>query len=113
MYRLACHLAGGSYVAYWFGIFYPLFYLFDTITNVPYEALGPEISDSYEERSRIFFTAKMFNMLGPPPKPAAVCMCGLTSSTILEKSVNTIVLLLLRSILAVEQACWWPLRLLR
>ena len=28
---------------YWFGVFYVLFYLLDTFTNVPYEALGPEM----------------------------------------------------------------------
>ena len=32
--------------------------------QVPYESLGPELSDSYEERSRIFFVAKLCNMAG-------------------------------------------------
>lgn len=50
--------------AYWFGFFYTLFYLADTFTNVPYEAMGPELSDSYEERSRVFFVQKLFNFLG-------------------------------------------------
>ncbi|KAK9837735.1 hypothetical protein WJX74_003939 [Apatococcus lobatus] len=52
------------YAAFWFGIFYTAFYLADTVTNVPYEALGPELSDSYDERSRIYFVHKFFNMLG-------------------------------------------------
>ena len=56
--------AGSSGIAYWFGTFYTVFYLFDTLSNVPYESLGPELSDSYDERSRIFFIAKVFNFLG-------------------------------------------------
>ena len=53
-----------STVGYWFGIFYTIFYLSDTFTNVPYEALGPELSDNYEERNALFFTTKIFNFLG-------------------------------------------------
>ena len=48
----------------WFAVFYPTFYLADTYSNVPYEALGPELSDDYHERNKIFFTAKIFNFLG-------------------------------------------------
>lgn len=55
---------GSTGIAYWFGTFYTVFYLFDTLSNVPYESLGPELSDSYDERSRIFFIAKVFNFLG-------------------------------------------------
>lgn len=50
--------------AYWFGVFYVLFYFSDTYCNVPYEALGPELTDSYEERNSLFFSAKTFNFLG-------------------------------------------------
>lgn len=60
---IAC-AAANPYAAFWFGIFYTAFYLADTVTNVPYEALGPELSDSYNERSRIYFVHKFFNMLG-------------------------------------------------
>ena len=31
------------WASYWFGVFYVLFYLMDTFTNIPYEALGPEM----------------------------------------------------------------------
>ncbi|CAD7697159.1 unnamed protein product [Ostreobium quekettii] len=55
---------GGKIATAWFATFYPVFYLFDTYTNVPYEALGPELSDDYNERNQIFFTAKIFNFLG-------------------------------------------------
>lgn len=50
--------------AYWFGFFYSTFYLFDTFSNVPYEALGPELSDDYHERNNVFFVAKIFNYMG-------------------------------------------------
>eukprot|EP00164_Ancoracysta_twista_P010172 GFYU01015269.1.p1 GENE.GFYU01015269.1~~GFYU01015269.1.p1 ORF type:complete len:809 (-),score=267.89 GFYU01015269.1:148-2538(-) len=54
----------GNASSFWFGAFYPIFYLFDTFTNVPYEALGPELSDSYEERNKIFFVKKIINFMG-------------------------------------------------
>ncbi len=38
--------------AAWFGLFYIVFYLTDTLANVPYFALGPEITESYSERSK-------------------------------------------------------------
>ncbi len=62
--RIAILRVANPYAAFWFGIFYTAFYLTDTVTNVPYEALGPELSDVYEERSRIYFVHKFFNMLG-------------------------------------------------
>jgi len=33
---LGCHDAGSVSIAIWFGIFYLIFYLFDTVANVPY-----------------------------------------------------------------------------
>ena len=39
-----------DFAGYWFGIFYVLFYLSDTFTNVPYEALGPEMHSDTEVR---------------------------------------------------------------
>lgn len=51
-------------VAIWFGIFYVIFYLFDTLSNVPYGALGPELSDVPEERDQLFFVAKLFQAVG-------------------------------------------------
>lgn len=43
---------------YWFGIFYVLFYLSDTFTNVPYEALGPEMHPD------------------PDVRPSTICPCA-------------------------------------
>lgn len=54
----------GTSVAIWFGIFYLCFYLFDTIGNVPYSALGPELSDVSSERDNLFFWARLVNAIG-------------------------------------------------
>ena len=67
----------GNGVAIWFGIFYTIFYLSDTFTNVPYEALGPELSDNYEERNRVFFAAKIFVFTGTLFAAAAPGMVAL------------------------------------
>jgi len=57
--------AKGSHmpIVLWFGFFYWLFYLMDSISNVPYEALGPELTDCESERSNLFFISKLFNMV--------------------------------------------------
>ncbi len=34
--------------------FYILFFLTNTYTNIPYDALGPELTDNYEDRARLF-----------------------------------------------------------
>ena len=64
----AGHVAPGSAAAgravAWFAVTYTAFYLADTWCNVPYEALGPELSDDYDERSRVFFVVKLFNQFG-------------------------------------------------
>ena len=51
-------------VALWFGFFYIVFYLFDTVTNVPYIALGPELTDDSEERNSLFYYAGLFKGVG-------------------------------------------------
>jgi glycoside/pentoside/hexuronide:cation symporter, GPH family len=51
-------------VAGWFGVMYIVFYAFDTIANVPYVALGPELTDSYSERDSVFFWCKIFDSVG-------------------------------------------------
>jgi hypothetical protein len=64
----AGHLAPGDpavkHVVAWFAGTYFFFYLADSWCNVPYEALGPELTDDYTERSRVFFVAKLFNQAG-------------------------------------------------
>ena len=57
--------ARGSHmpIVLWFGFFYWLFYILDSFSNVPYEALGPELTDCEVERNNLFFTAKLFNMV--------------------------------------------------
>ena len=46
----------GTYnLSIWFGIFYVLFFIAETITNVPYLALGPELSSNSKQRERLYF----------------------------------------------------------
>lgn len=59
-----CTETGSTIIAYWFGFFYTLFFLLYTYTTVPYEALGPELSESYDERNQVFFIKKILSFLG-------------------------------------------------
>jgi Na+/melibiose symporter-like transporter len=56
--------AAGLTLAYWFGAMYILFYLSDTVCNVPYNALGPEMTDSYDERSSLYAVHGYFGVSG-------------------------------------------------
>lgn len=44
----------GTAGAAWFGVWIFLLFLFWTIVQVPYEALGPEITSSFDERTALF-----------------------------------------------------------
>ena len=48
----------------WFGCFYILYYIMNTYSNIPYDALGPELTDNYEDRSRLFFISGLFDGFG-------------------------------------------------
>ena len=62
--RIVENSGNNNQAAYWFGVFYTLFYLSDTFTNVPYEALGPELSEDYDQRNQLFLLTKTFNFTG-------------------------------------------------
>lgn len=51
-------------VSLWFGVLYLLFFVFDTICNIPYSALAPEMSDNPQEREKIYMIYYMFQYLG-------------------------------------------------
>lgn len=53
-----------NYISLWFGIFYVLFFISDTIVNVPYLALGPEITQSSKERERLYVYFYLFQYIG-------------------------------------------------
>ena len=55
---------GETAVSCWFGLTYILFFLCNTYTNIPYDALGPELTDNYDDRSRVFFTCTLFDGFG-------------------------------------------------
>eukprot|EP00947_MAST-08B_sp_MAST-8B-sp1_P005580 g5580.t1 len=48
----------------WFGVFYILFYLMQTITVIPYDALGPEVTDDPDDRAKLFMTCTVFDCIG-------------------------------------------------
>ena len=48
----------------WFGAFYIMYYIMNTYSNIPYDALGPELTDNYEDRSRLFFISGLFDGFG-------------------------------------------------
>lgn len=56
-------------------MFYTLFYLSDTLANVPYEALGPELTTEHSERNSVFFTAKIFMFVGEMQERRAKATC--------------------------------------
>lgn len=40
--------------ALWFGAFYVFFFIADTVVNIPYQALGPELSPDSKEREKLY-----------------------------------------------------------
>jgi Na+/melibiose symporter-like transporter len=54
LFRPPSMRAGASSLAMWFGVFYVLFFIADTVTNVPYMALGPELSSNSKEREKLY-----------------------------------------------------------
>jgi Na+/melibiose symporter-like transporter len=51
-------------LAVWFGFFYILFFLLNTFTNIPYDALAPELTDNEQDRSKLFFVCTLFDIIG-------------------------------------------------
>lgn len=60
--------------SYWFGVFYVFFYLADTFTNVPYEALGPEMHpdpEACDPATTVVFLRVVPRQRAPP---TSVCL---------------------------------------
>jgi len=55
---------GSTYISLWFGVFYTLFFIADTVTNVPYLALGPELSTNSRERENLYLYFYIFQYIG-------------------------------------------------
>ena len=45
----------------WFGASYMIFYLCDTLVNVPFQALGPELTDDTDKRNELYMFVNDFN----------------------------------------------------
>ena len=48
----------------WFGVFFVLFFLAESVTIAPYLALGPELSSNSKEREKLYFFFYMFQYIG-------------------------------------------------
>ena len=68
------------------GILYVLFFLVGTYTNIPYDAVAPELTDNYEDRTNVFFFCTLFDGLGG--LVAVGGPVGLTSLLSQEKSCD-------------------------
>lgn len=66
-------------VSVWFGLTYIGFFLANTFMTIPYDALGPELTDNYEDRSKLFFTAGMYDGIGAL---IAIVLPGLIGATL-------------------------------
>ena len=51
-------------ISYYYGIFYLLFFLSDDLCNIPYNALGPELTEDTVERSNMYFVQGVFGLVG-------------------------------------------------
>lgn len=51
-------------VSIWFGITYIGFFLANTLMTIPYDALGPELTDNSDDRDALFFTSGMYDGFG-------------------------------------------------
>ena len=87
-------ITDGAAISVWFGVFYVCFYLFDTCTNVPWGAFGPELTDNPAERDTLFSVAGLFRGVGiligacgPVGLTAAFTTCG--EETCLESDCST------------------------
>jgi Na+/melibiose symporter-like transporter len=84
-------------ISLWFGLFYVLFFCADTITNIPYLALGPQLSNDTKEREKLyiyFYTSQYIGVLVSSMAPEIIknlvrnCNCNYCDEIInpLEKS---------------------------
>ncbi|MGC2277169.1 MAG: MFS transporter, partial [Candidatus Binatus sp.] len=54
----------GKDAAVWFGITFILYFLFHTVYVLPHYALGPELTQNYNDRSTLFAWRESFTILG-------------------------------------------------
>lgn len=62
--------------AAWFGVAFLLFFLFHTLFTIPYNALGPELSLHYHERSSLFGWRESFALVGTISAALAPALLG-------------------------------------
>lgn len=74
---------GPAVATWWFGVFVFIIFLLWTLVTVPYEALGPEISQDYNERTRLLGTRDGFLLAGTLAGVAAPAALGGISERLL------------------------------
>jgi Na+/melibiose symporter-like transporter len=62
-----------SQISIYFGVFYVLFFIADTVCNVPYNALGPELSTDSREREKLYIFATESWAIGKIDSAIAFC----------------------------------------
>ena len=99
----------------WFGAWLFATFLFWTLVTVPYEALGPELSSDYDERTTLLGTRDGFLLLGTLLAAAAPAMIGgvlgLGTSAVDERQ-RFLTLGLVYAPLVIL-SCWWCVAVLR
>lgn len=68
-------------VSLWFGTFYVLFFVADTVVNIPYLALGPELSNDTKEREKLYIFFYIFQYIG--------VLVASMAPVIVQKAINT------------------------
>lgn len=53
-----------TFLVVWFGCIVTLFYVTDSFTILPYEALGPELASSYDDRTTLYYFGSVFELCG-------------------------------------------------
>lgn len=56
--------ASTTQLGLWFGCMYTAFFLCNTFTTIPYDALAPELSEDSQERTGLFFISNLFDGVG-------------------------------------------------
>ncbi|CAE7241231.1 ynaJ [Symbiodinium sp. CCMP2456] len=70
----------GASTGVWFGCFYILFFLTDTLMSIPHNALGQEITSDTDQRRLVFMVAKIFQALGMIAAAALPVLLGTLSA---------------------------------
>jgi GPH family glycoside/pentoside/hexuronide:cation symporter len=107
--------AGAATSSIWFGFWLFATFLFWTLVTVPYEALGPELTTDYDERTTILGMRDGFLIFGTLLAAAAPALVGAflgLGASAAEERVRFYVLGIAYAPLVIA-TCWWCVAALR